>query len=151
MIEKLLKDQAAPAYFVYLTNGANPFPKVAQTIPEIFHNLREEAPMGYTALWLLKRIGLATENQQSYFSENDVLTSEDTKHPNEQHPYITFRFVQINGTSPMYTSQGAVANHSSYEEAASYAAEELKKSKERYPERDFQILIARLIEKMNWH
>ena len=152
MLNELLKDRAAPVYFVYLTNGENRFPKAANTISDIFNNLREEAPMGYKDLWLLKRIGLITGDQVSYYTENDVLSSEDTKQLNQAHPYLTYRFVRLNaGISSKYSPHEAIVSHVDWEEAAHYAAEEIKKSKKKYPERDFLVLIGRLIETMNWH
>lgn len=151
MITKLLDETQDFNYFVYLTNRPDAFPKISDSLDDIYRNLREEVPMGYTDLWVLKRVGLISQHHAHYFSEKDRTTEEEKNArflPDQI--YVTFTFVQINqATSPMYA--GGIMTHLTYEEAEEFAIKNIEKMKQKYPEREFYVLCARLVEKNMWH
>lgn len=154
MIKKLLDETENISYFVYLTNRGDAFPKIGDSLEEIYTNLREEVTMGYTDLWVLKRVGLLNKHDTFYFSENDRTADDELKRAQylPEKIYITFTFVQINeATSPMYTNSGGTMTHLTYEEAEEYAVKHIDKMKQKYPEREFYVLYARLVERNTWH
>lgn len=151
MITQLLDKTQDINYFVYLTNRSDAFPKIGDSLQEIFRNLREEVPMGYTDLWVLKRVGLMSQHDAHYFPEKDR-AAEDERNAQflPDQIYVTFTFVQINqATSPMYA--GGAKTHLTYEEAKDFAIKNIDKMKLKYPEREFYVLCGRLVEKSMWH
>lgn len=147
---KLLDEHEDVNYFVYLTNRPDAFPKISDSLKEIYTNLREEVSMGYTDLWVLRRIGIVSQDNVFYFPEKDQLTGEERHQqylPDKK--YITFTFIQINQTSPMYA--GGIMTHLTYEEAKDFAIKNIEERKQKYPEREFYVLCARLVETNMWH
>ena len=152
MINQLLDETRNINYFVYLTNRSDAFPKIGDSLREIHTNLREEISMGYTDLWVLKRVGLISQLNAFYFPENDQKAEDESDKYLPDKKYITFTFIQINqATPPMYPKTDGIAAHLTYEDAEDFAVKKIDKMQQKYPEREFYVLCARLVERNYWH
>lgn len=140
-------------YFVYLTNRGNPFSMFERNIADILDRMHEEVSMGYTNLWVLKRIGIIHTDVLTYFPDNELIVEGKTAYDKPQeNPYLTFLFAKLTpASSPMYSPHEAIVRHASFEEAADFSANKIKNLKERYPNREFSVLCAKLLYDIAWH
>ncbi|MET0959639.1 MAG: hypothetical protein ABWX58_04870 [Psychrobacillus psychrotolerans] len=70
MIEnELLDEKDNRKYFVYMTNRRPHFPMFEEQLKNIENRMYEEIDMGYTNLWVMKRIGILKEQKWTYFPE----------------------------------------------------------------------------------
>ncbi|MGI2329224.1 hypothetical protein [Planococcus sp. YIM B11945] len=140
-------------YFVYLTNRGTPFQMFERHVDDILNRMREEIPMGYTNLWVMKRIGIIHSETLSYFADNELLIEDKNKVDKSQKlPYKTFLFAKITATSaPMYMPHLQIGHHATFEDAADFSADQIKQMKEHYPNREFTVLCAKRLHDLMWH
>ncbi|MDN7242973.1 hypothetical protein QWY14_14250 [Planococcus sp. N028] len=151
--EQLLDVKDDRTYFVYLTNRKNPFSMFERNVADILDHMHEEISMGYTNLWVMKRIGIIHIETLSYFPDNELIVEGKTIYdkPQEQ-PYLTFLFAKFTpAASPIYSPHEAIVRHASFEDAAEFSAGKIKSMKEQYPDREFSVLCAKLLYDITWH
>jgi hypothetical protein len=152
--EQLLDVKDDRTYFVYLTNRQNPFSMFERNIADILERMHDEISIGYTNLWVMKRIGIIhCPETLSYFPDNELIVEGKTIYDNPQQlPYTTFLFSKITPTSStLHSSHEAIGRHASFEEAAEFSAEKIKSMKKRYPDHEFSVLCAKLLYDIAWH
>lgn len=147
---ELLDEKDNRKYFIYMTNRSpsSSFPMFEEQLKDIQNRLRE-IDMGYTNLWVMKRIGIIKEDKCTNFLEND---SEDIDGEGNNR-YFTFLFIKMDKNSPhiIYSSYEKTKGYSTFEEAAENATKLLAKKKSYYPERVYYVLCGKLINDYMWH
>jgi len=155
MLEKeLLDEKDNRKYFVYMTNRSPHFPLFEDQLKNIENRMYEEIDMGYTNLWVMKRIGILKEQKWTYFLEDDLEVIENSgHHQEEKHNYYTFLFLKMDADSPfiLYSSFEKVISFSTLEEAVENATELLQKKTSYYPNREFYVLCGKLLKNYTWH
>jgi len=151
--EQLLDVKDDRTYFVYLTNRKNPFPMFERNVADILDHMHEKISMGYTNLWVMKRVGIIHTETLLYFPDNELIVEGKTIYDKPQkQPYTTFLFTKSPPAAlPMYSPNEEIIHHASFEDAAEFSANKIKAMKERYPDHEFSILCAKLLYDIAWH
>lgn len=144
---ELLDEKDNRSYFVYMTNRNPRFQMLEGRLKDIENRIYEEISMGYTNLWVMKRIGIFKEEKWTYFLEKDLENMEETG------SYYTFLFLKMSADSPfiLHSSFEKVVSYSTLEEAVENATILLNKKKSTYPERIFYVLCGKLLKNYTWH
>lgn len=147
MVENQLIDkEATEDFFIYMSNRGtgSTFPLIGEDPSLLLERAYEEVSMGYTALYIYKRMAIV---------EADGWTDLSLADTGQPKAFRNFLFVQLQPQSEQifYSAYEKNMDFETMEEALKAGQETIKKKKELYPERNFTIVCGGYVDSHNWH
>ncbi len=150
---QLLDEQDDRVYFIYMTNRQDPFLLFERDMYQMMKLASAEISVGYTNLWVMKRIGIINKNKVSYFADNELLLEPAAfSQQAKQEVYIIFLFVRNTPAVPfVFSKRMNTEPYTHFESAAEAGAKLIELMENTYPGRQFKVLCAKLLYDIPWH
>ncbi|UJF27640.1 hypothetical protein [Planococcus sp. 107-1] len=147
MVEKQLIDKKATQdFFVYMSNRGieSTFPLIGEDPSALLKRAYEEVGMGYTALFIYKRMAIVELDEWTDLSLADV---------GQPKSFRNFLFVQVHPQSEhiAFSAFEKYEDFYSLKEAVEAAQESIKQKQQVYPRRKFTVVCAAFVDSHNWH
>lgn len=150
---QLLDEKDDRVYFVYMTNRQDPFLLFERDMTQMMQRAFDEISVGYTNLWVMKRISIVIKEKVFYFPDNElVIEPASFFQQNKQEVYIIFLFVRNSPSVPYVLSKRMNTEpYKRFESAAEAGARLIELMENTYPGRQFKVLCAKLLYDIPWH
>lgn len=147
MVEKQLIDKgAAQDFFIYMSNRGieSTFPLIGNDPSSLLNRAYEEVAMGYTALFIYKRMAIVESDNWTDLSLADV---------GQPKSFRNFLFVQVHPQSEhiAFSAFEKYEDFHSLKEAVEAAQKAIKQKQKFYPGRKFTVVCAAFVDSHNWH
>ncbi len=150
---QLLDEKDDRVYFVFMTNRQDSFQLFERDMAHMMQRASKEITVGYTNLWIMKRISIVNKDKVCYFPDNELLIEPTSFYDqNKLEVYIIFLFVQNSPSTPfVFSKRMTTEPYIRFETAAEAGARLIELMENTYPGRQFKVLCAKLLYDIPWH